>query len=477
MVSSRVIDEKELRLHASESSCWMSIEGTVYDITDFLSKHPGGKAILLRFAGCDATTEFKKYHPSSLLELLPASSVVGRFLGAAKMTDETKRTIVPNVPLGHILNVYDFATNARARVTKESWDYLVSAADDEVTYRENESSFNRVWIRPRVLTNVAGIIDTSVSLLGTKCSSPIFISATAMGRLYHPDGEVELCRGASRSGIIQMCPTLASCSMTEMASARSPNQTQWYQLYVNTDMKLNEKVVKQAEALGYKALVITVDVAVLGKRERDQRNKVTDISNIQKSTGQEVDKSQGVSRALSSFVCPALDWEMVRWFKSITKMPILLKGIQTKEDAIKAAASGLVRGIIVSNHGGRQVDFSRPTVDCLVEIVDALKTQKGVKLNENFDVYVDGGIRRGTDIFKCLALGAKAVGIGRPAMFALASHGQEGVHHLIDILTQELIVCLMHTGCRSLKDINRTHVELSNWKSVRYDPAHHESRL
>jgi L-lactate dehydrogenase (cytochrome) len=242
-------------------------------------------------------------------------------------------------------------------------------------------------------------------------------------------------------------------------------------------MKLNEKVIKQAEALGYKALVITVDVAVLGKRERDQRNKVTDISNIQKSTGNEIDKSQGVSRALSSFVSAALDWDTVRWINSITKMPILLKGIQTKEDAIKAADSGLVRGIIVSNHGGRQVDFSRPTVDCLVEIIGALRSHKEIKLNENFDVYVDGGIRRGTDIFKCLALGAKAVGIGRPAMFALASHGKEGVHHLIDILTQELIVCLMHTGCRSLKDISRAHVELTKRTSPRYDTARHESRL
>ncbi len=155
-------------------------------------------------------------------------------------------------------------------------------------------------------------------------------------------------------------------------------------------------------------------------------------------------------------------------------MPIILKGIQTGEDAVLAAKSGLVAGILVSNHGGRQVDFARPTIDCLVDVMAALGRK-----HDRFEVYVDGGIRRGTDVFKCLALGAKAVGIGRPAIFALASHGQEGVHHLVDILTEELRVAMMHTGCKTLADIRPSHISIVNSLAYpsRYDPSHHESKL
>jgi L-lactate dehydrogenase (cytochrome) len=475
----REINDDELVSHSTDKSCWMAIDGLVYDITDFLSQHPGGKAILLKHSGRDATKAFKSYHPLSMLQLLDKGSVHGRYIGANQgEVHEASLSDSDNIPLGHILNSHDFARSARKRVSKEAWDYLISAAEDEVSYRENELSFSKVWIKPRVLIDVSGPIDTSVSLFGFKSSSPIYISATAMGRLYHPDGEVELCRGARRAGIVQMCPTLASCSMEEMSSARAPGQSQWYQLYANTDQSLTEKIIVNAEMQGFTALVVTVDVAVLGKRERDQRNKVSDISNVQKLNGGSVDKSQGVSRSLSSFVSPSLTWGAIRRFKRITKLPIILKGIQTKQDAILAAKSGLVRGIIISNHGGRQVDFSRPTVDCLIEIMHALKKEPTSKVNENFDVYVDGGIRRGSDVFKCLALGAKAVGIGRPAMFALSSHGSEGVHHLIDILTEELRVCMMHTGCRSLVDINEKLITVVHSQSAsRYPQGDHESRL
>jgi L-lactate dehydrogenase (cytochrome) len=476
-----IISDAELAAHKSETSCWLAINGVVYDMTEFLNEHPGGKSILLKYAGSDATRAFSSYHPFSLLELLPKSAIRGLFKRELLTKENSEvREQDPNISLGYILNTYDFARNARRRVSKEAWDYLVSAADDEVTYRENEQSFNNIWIRPRVLLDVSGLIDTSLNLLGRKSAAPIFISATAMGRLYHPDGEVELCRGAYKGKIIQMCPTLGSCSLEEVAKARKPGQGQWFQLYVNTDNVLNEKIIKGAEALGFDALVVTVDVAVLGKRERDQRNKVSDISNVPKAQGNVVDKSQGVSRALSSFVNPGLSWDAIRWFRTLTKLPIILKGIQTKEDALLAARSGIVRGIIVSNHGGRQVDFARPTVDCLEEVILALRTEKSIKINVNFDVYVDGGIRRGTDIFKCLALGAKAVGIGRPAMFALASHGSDGVQHLVNLMTEELRVCMMHTGCRSLNDINRSHIEirsLASGQPVRYDPNQHESRL
>ena len=480
IMAAREISDAELALHNTQLSCWIAISGKVYDLTSFLTEHPGGSSIILQQSGKDATEMFKSHHPLSLLDVLPSDAVVGVYSMSSATKSGDANEVIQNVPLSQILNTYDFALNARQRLSKEAWDYLVSAADDEVTYRENEYSFNRIWIRPRVLVDVSGPIDTHATLLGSATSLPVYITATAMGKLYHPDGEAALCLGAGKANVIQMCPTLASCSIEEMAAARRPNQCQWYQLYVNKDDDVNEKLIKKVERLGYKALIITVDVAQLGKRERDQRNKVDDISYIQKSTDSGADKSRGISRSLSSFIDPGLNWSRIAHLRSRTKLPIMLKGIQTAEDAVLAARSGLVDGIIVSNHGGRQVDFARPTVDCLAEIVHALRGEKSVKLNHNFDLYVDGGIRRGTDVFKCLALGAKAVGIGRPSLFALASHGADGVKHLFDILADELRMTMMHTGCLKLSDIRPLHISLERNSSnhpIRRGFGNHESRL
>ena len=476
----REISTEELASHNGQSSCWIAISGKVYDLTSFLSQHPGGSGILLKYSGTDATDEFKSHHPLTILDILPSEAVVGRFASIPLKRKSTDRSLAHNIPLGHILNTYDFAANARNRLTKEAWDYLISAADDEVTYRENENSFNRVWVRPRVLVDVSGPVDMKVTLLGCESSLPIYITATAMGKLYHPDGEAALCRGARDAKVIQMCPTLASCSMEEMVAERGAGQSQWFQLYVNKDDTINEKVLKTVERLGYRALIVTVDVAELGKRERDQRNKVSELSDVQKSFDSDADKTRGVSKSLTSFIYPGLDWAKLAYIKSITKLPVMLKGIQTAEDALLAARSGLVSGIIVSNHGGRQVDFARPTVDCLTEIAAALQVEPSVKLNKNFDLYVDGGVRRGTDVFKCLALGAKAVGIGRPALFALASHGEKGVEHLFNILADELRMTMMHTGCMKLSDISSRHVTCIPHGSVmanRLNAKQHESCL
>ena len=446
-----LIENDELWKHNTSKSSWMALNGIVYDITTFLAQHPGGSGILLKYSGTDASAVFGSYHPPDMVAMLPAGSIVGRF-SAPKSVKKSIAPIATNIPIGHILNSYDFADNARSRVSKEAWDYLVSAADDEVTYRQNEEEFNKYWIKPRILKNVSGAIDISVNLFGTTSSCPIFVSATAMGRLYHADGEAEISRGCALSNIVQMCPTLASCSMEEMANKTA---SQWFQLYVNRDRKLTEKVIRKAESLGMKVLVITVDVAVLGKRERDERNKhISANSNIQQNM--KTDNSRGISRALSSFIHSGFDWNELKWIRSITTLPILLKGVQTKEDALLAYHSGLVQGIIVSNHGGRQIDFARPSLVCLEEIIDSFNREK-IPFNQSsspiFDIYVDGGVRRGTDVFKALALGAKAVGIGRPAIFALASHGAEGVAHLVDILSDELRMTMMHCGCTSLKAI------------------------
>merc|ERR1712078_188703 len=345
-------------------------------------------------------------------------------------------------PIGACLNVWD----------------LKSGGDDEITFRENHAAFSRIWMLPRVLVNVEDI-DTSCEMLGAPCSLPIYITGTALGRLYHEDGEMCLTRAAYEQGIVQMCPTLASCTMDEMVSAKRPGQHQWWQLYVNRDREVTRKVIKKAEAAGMKGLFITVDAPQLGRRERDMRNKAEQQADVQGEQKEEVKKDQGTTRAISSFIDPSLNWDDIAWFKSITNMPIVLKGIQRADDAIKAVEYG-VAGIVCSNHGGRQIDTCRSGVEILEEVMIALK-EKHVDLDK-FHVYVDGGIRRGTDIFKCMALGAKGCGLGRPFLYGIAAYGQDGAEKVCQLLRAELEMCMRLMGTPSIKDIRRDMVTTRN---------------
>lgn len=251
-------------------------------------------------------------------------------------------------------------------------------------------------------------------MLGTKVSIPIYITATALGKLGHPDGEKNLTWAAAQHDVIQMIPTLASYSFDDIRGAAVDKQTQWMQLYVNKDRAITEKIVKKAEKAGIKGLFITVDAPQLGRREKDMRMKFADTgSNVQQGDGS-VDKSQGAARAISSFIDPGLSWKDIPWFKSITKMPLILKGVQCWEDAVMAAEAGC-QGVVLSNHGGRQLDFARSGIEILVEVMDELN-KRGLN-TPKFEVYIDGGVRRAGDVLKAICLGAKGVGIGRPFLY------------------------------------------------------------
>jgi len=345
-------------------------------------------------------------------------------------------------------------------MNKQGWDYYSSGGDDEITLRENHLAFHRLWFRPRVLVDV-GKIDMRTKILGHECSFPLYITAAALGKLAHPDGELNLTRAAYNEGVIQMVPTLASCSLDEMFGAAKPGQVQFYQLYVNSDRKITADLVRKAEKMGCKALAITVDAPQLGRREKDMRNKFTlTASHVMKEDDKKgkVDRSQGTARAISSFIDPSLNWGDIAWFQSITKMPIVLKGIQCGEDAILAVKHG-VQGIIVSNHGGRQLDFARSGIEVLTEVMEALRS---INAQDKLEVLVDGGIRRGTDIFKAIALGAKAVGVGRPALYSMAGYGQEGVERMLQLLKEELFVCMRLMGTPTLADIKPSMVITRN---------------
>jgi L-lactate dehydrogenase (cytochrome) len=319
--------------------------------------------------------------------------------------------------------------------------------------RENHSAFHRIWFRPRVLVDVEKV-DFSTTMLGTPCSIPFYVTATALGKLGHVEGEVILTRSAHKHNVIQMIPTLASCAFDEIVDAAQPGQVQWLQLYVNKDRAITQRIVQHAEKRGCKGLFITVDAPQLGRREKDMRTKFTEQgSNVQ--SGQATDTSQGAARAISSFIDPSLSWDDIPWFRSITKMPIVLKGVQRVEDVIKAVEAG-VQGVVLSNHGGRQLEFARSAIEVLAETMPVLLE---LGLEDKIEVYIDGGIRRATDILKALCLGAKGVGIGRPFLYAMSAYGQDGVDRAMQLLKDEMEMGMRLIGARNISELNASMVD------------------
>jgi L-lactate dehydrogenase (cytochrome) len=321
--------------------------------------------------------------------------------------------------------------------------------------RENHSAFHKIWFRPRILVDVKHI-DYSTTMLGTKVDVPFYVTATALGKLGHHEGEVILTRAAHKHNVIQMIPTLASCSFDEIVDAKQGDQVQWLQLYVNQDRAITKKIIEHAEARGCKGLFITVDAPQLGRREKDMRSKFSDVgSNVQSSGGSDVDRSQGAARAISSFIDPSLKWEDIPWFLNVTKMPIILKGVQRVEDVLRAVEAG-VHGVVLSNHGGRQLDFARSGIEVLAEVMPELR-RRG--LENKIEIYIDGGIRRATDIIKALCLGAKGVGIGRPFLFSMSAYGLPGVDRAMQLLKDEMEMNMRLIGCTRVEDLNPSLID------------------
>ena len=432
----------------------------MYDLSSFLTEHPGGKKVISRFAGKDATPGFDPIHPKDIIQKTMGkepSAYIGDVdpatLNAADSATKPEQHETNLVPVGELptldrmLNYFDFEAVAKAKMGRSGWDYYSSGGDDEITLRENHIAFQRLWLRPRVLRNVSEI-DFSTSFLGTTSSLPLYITATALGKLAHPEGELAIIRAAAASGIPYMLPTLSSFSLDDMTGAMVQGQTCFIQLYVNSDREVTKEYVQKAEAQGCTALFITVDAPQLGRREKDMRNKFADQTTSVQSGGK-MEKGQGTARMISAFIDPSLCWKDLPWFRSITKMKIVLKGVQTAEDALLAVEHG-VDGMVLSNHGGRQLDTARSGIEILVEVMAALRARGA---QDKVEVFVDGGIRRATDIYKAIALGAKAVGIGRPVLYSLAAYGQEGIERMIEMFKEELTMCMRLMGAPNIADI------------------------
>lgn len=368
-----------------------------------------------------------------------------------------RRKMVKMKPdLSQMYNLHDFEHVAKNTMELTAWAYYSSGADDEIALRNNHLAYQRILFRPKILMDVTNI-SLLTKMLGSQSSVPFYITATALGKLGHPDGEKVLTRAASRQGVIQMIPTLASCSFDEIVDQADGTQTQWFQLYVNSDREVTKKIVQHAESRGIKGLFITVDAPQLGRREKDMRSKnVEDLSHVQ-GEGEDADRTQGAARAISSFIDTSLNWDDIDWFRSITKMPLILKGVQRVEDAI-LAIDHKVDGIVISNHGGRQLDLVKPPIEVLAELQPILKKNN---LSRKMEIFIDGGIRRGSDILKAIALGAKGVGLGRPFLYAMSTYGDDGVFKAVQILKDEMIMNMRLLGARSIEELDSSMIDTS----------------
>jgi 4-hydroxymandelate oxidase len=356
------------------------------------------------------------------------------------------------------INLLEYEQLAQEHLSKMAFDYYSSGAWDEITLKDNRAAFSRVKLRPKMLVDVSKI-DLTTKVLGEALQLPLLIAPMAFQCLAHPEGEIATASSADSAGIGMVLSTLATKSLEEVAKVA--NGLQWFQLYIHKDRGLTRALVERAYIAGYKALCLTVDAPVLGKRERDRRNEFTlppglHPANLTKLSGLDIPHPQGESGLLTYFaqqINPALTWKDLEWLQSLSPLPLVVKGILRGDDAVRAVECG-VKGIVVSNHGGRQLDGAIASLDALPEIVAAV--------NGKAEVLLDGGIRRGTDILKALALGAQAVLIGRPILWGLAVSGQAGVDHIISILKDELTTAMALSGCANLQDIDSTLVTLAN---------------
>lgn len=347
------------------------------------------------------------------------------------------------------LNLAEYEALAGERMSVGVRDYVMGGAGDEITLAENVAAFGRLRLLPRVLVDVSRV-DASAVVLGQRVAAPVLLAPAAFQSLAHPEGELATARAAAAGGTVAVVSTFSAFTLEEIAAAASGPK--WFQLYCYSDREVTRALVQRAQSAGYSAICLTVDLPRVGRRERDLRNEFRLPARARPRNFEEfVDLSQdrAFEQFIESMVDSSLTWEAVDWLRSITSLPILLKGILSPKDARLAVEHG-AQGIVVSNHGGRQLDTVPATIDVLAEVADAVQGRA--------EVLLDGGVRRGTDVVKALALGAKAVLIGRPYVYGLAVSGEQGVRHVIELLKAEVELAMALLGCPNVAAIERSSV-------------------
>lgn len=403
-------------------------------MTNFLESHPGGEAVILRLSGRDATEEFDPIHPRGTLEeSLPSTACLGTIDPATRPVQKAVTTTIKNdiVPLDELLNLADVEKYGTSRISKAAWAYYWSASDDMISKKWNSDAYRSISVRPRVFIDVK-TVDTTSYLLGHRFTLPVFVSPTAMCRLAHPLGEKGIASACGARGILQIISNNASQTPEEIVEASPAEQVFGWQLYVQTDAAKSEAMMRRINTLRHriKFIVLTLDAPTPGKREEDDRQKrelmpipLPNMSNTSRSP------KGGFGKALFAGTSPSLAWTTtLPWLLKHTDLPIVLKGIQTHEDALLATRHApQVRGIILSNHGGRACDTAPAPLQTLLEI-----QRHCPQVTEKLEVWIDGGVQRGTDVVKAIALGARGVGLGRAALWGLAAGGAEGVERVME---------------------------------------------
>lgn len=338
-----------------------------------------------------------------------------------------------------VLSLPEMEERARDCMPYMAYEYVTAASADEHSARWNNEAYERIRLRTHVLHDVASI-DTRITLLDRELPFPILLAPTAYQRLMHPEGELATARGAGAANATWVVSTGTTTPIEDIA--RVATAPLWFQLYVQPDREFTRDLVQRAEAAGCQALCLTVDTPTLGVRNRQERAQVALPPGV---TTPHLYEDFGGAQRLTQSRHISTTWKDVDWLRSFARVPLLLKGILDDDDAEKAVQTG-AQGIIVSNHGGRNLDTVPATIDALPQVV--------ARVNGRVPVLVDGGIRRGTDVLKALALGAKAVLIGRPYCYGLGVAGSDGVCRVVNILRQELEMAMMFTGCSSIRDID-----------------------
>ncbi len=359
------------------------------------------------------------------------------------------------------------------------YNYIAGGADDEWSLKRNNSAFNDYQLMPNQLADVSSV-DTSIKVLGCNLKHPFFLSPTGMSRLFHHDKEFAVAKAAEKLGTLYSLSTMATTSMEDIA--KTTDSAKMFQIYIFKDRELTKEHVKRAKACGYDALCLTVDTAIAGNRERDHyhgmsmppkftastlfsyathwhwafnllKNPDFKLANVAHREDSLNTGSMGLIQYVNSQFDPAVTWDDVAWLAEQWDGPLVIKGSQSVLDAKKAVEVGC-SAMMVSNHGGRQLDFAPAPIDCIAPIRDAI--------GDSLELIVDGGIRRGTDVVKALALGANACSIGRPYLYGLAAGGQKGVEKAITLLSSEIERATALLGCKSINEINESHLIINN---------------
>ena len=346
-------------------------------------------------------------------------------------------------------NVGDYERLARESLSEGAYGYFAGGAGDEQTLRDNVEAYRRWRLRPRALVDVSEPT-TATTVLGTGVSMPLLVAPVAFQRMAHPDGEAGMARAAAAAGTIMVLSTLATSTPADVAAA-APDATRWFQLYCFRDRGVTRALIDQAEEAGCAAIALTVDAPRLGRRERDLRTgfvipaDVT-VPSFAAAAGR---ATAGTPADMFALMDPSVGWDDFEELASDSNLPLLVKGILTGEDAALACEHGAA-GVVVSNHGGRQLDGASATIDVLPEVVDAV--------DGRLEVLIDGGIRRGADVVKALALGARAVLAGRAPLWGLAARGEQGAREVLELLREEIELAQILVGCSSPEAVGRAHV-------------------